>query len=384
MTRTLSLFARAALGLAAALLAPLLVVPAAHAAPDGDITWAVTPADESGPDDRGVVEQELDPGQSRDDFLAVRNLSLTEVTFTLSSADGYYTENGRFNMLPSDQESVDAGLWIDLPDTVTVAPNATAVVPFRTTVPDDAIPGDHAAGIAASVTSTGTDEGGSQVGVESRVGFRVLTRVTGDIVPAFAVDGVRSGYDLSWNPFQPGTATTTFTVRNTGNASLSLMGDVTAGTGATAFPGVDAQRQELLPGEERTFSVTVPDVWPTFYVPGAVALAPTASDLGGEPVAVTPASTDAPVWAIPLPQLLVLLGVALIVAALFWRRRRFTAALDRAREEGRASAGAPAATADRLPATVGASAAPSLSPSAATDSRRTRREPAPHRTTEPS
>ncbi|CAN3700634.1 hypothetical protein MMX123_00622 [Microbacterium sp. MM2322] len=331
----------------AALVAPVLLLPLAAQADTGaDITWSVTPADQSGPDDRGVIEQQLDPGASRGDYLAVRNLSRTEVVFALSAADGYYTANGRFTMLPSDRESVDAGLWIDLPDTVTVGPNATVVVPFTTTVPEGAIPGDHAAGIAASVTSAGTDASGSEVGVESRVGFRLMTRVTGDIVPSFSVTGVDSAYDMTWNPFRPGSARTTFTVSNTGNASLQLGGTVGAGTGSAVFPVEGAPRQELLPGESRTFAVAVSDVWPTVFVPGSVDLAPTARDLGDNPVAVSPGSASAPLWAIPVPQALVLLGIGFIVAALFWRRRRFATALDRAREEGRAAASHGAASSD--------------------------------------
>lgn len=357
MFHTRSLVARAALAVAVVLASTLLGIPAAHAATGDDITWSVTPADASGPDTRGVIQQELDPGSSRADFLAVRNLSRTEVTFALNAADGYYTDTGRFNMLPSGNESVDAGLWIDLPESVTVGPNATVVVPFTTTVPDDAIPGDHAAGIAASVSSTGTDAGGSQVGVESRVGFRVMTRVTGDIVPAFAITGIDSGYDLSWNPFRPGSAQTSFTVENTGNASLQIEGVATIGSGSSTFPDESAPRQELLPGESRSFTVAVSDVWPTLFVPGSIDIAPTARDFGGDPVDVAAQSAAAPLWAVPVPQLLVLLGVLLIVVALFWRRRRFTAALDRAREEGRR-----AATASTAPPQAATTDAPGETP----------------------
>lgn len=326
------------------LLASLVAFPANAAVADdaADITWSVTPATESGPDQRGVIQQELDPGATADDYFAVRNLSRIEVTFSLSAADGYYTDTGRFNMLPSDQESVDAGTWIDLPDTVTVGPNATVVVPFTTTVPDDAIPGDHAAGIAASVLSTGTDAGGSSVGVESRVGFRVLTRVTGDIVPSVEVAQVDTSYAMSWNPFRPGSGAVTFEVRNTGNASVVVAGVVSAGTGSAEFPGADEPRQELLPGESRRFTTAVTDVWPTFVAPVSVALAPTAYDFGGDPVAIDPLVADATMWAIPIPQLVVLLGVGLILAAMFWGRRRsrrkLEAALAAAREEGMAAA----------------------------------------------
>jgi hypothetical protein len=365
-------FARVAVAFAAVVAVVVLGAPAAQAASDSDITWSVTPATESGPDKRGVIRQELDPGASREDFFAVRNLSRTEVTFALSAADGYYTDTGRFNMLPADQESVDAGLWIDLPPSVTVAPNATVVVPFATTVPDGALPGDHAAGIAASVESTGTDASGAKVGVESRVGFRVMTRVTGDIVPSFAVTGAGSGYDMSWNPFQSGSGETSFTVENTGNASLQINGTVAIGTGSAVFPAEGVPRLELLPGESRSFTVAVDGVWPTLFVPGTIDVTPEARGLADAAVEVAPQSVATSLWVVPVPQLLVLLGLALLAAALFWRRRRFTAALDRAREEGRLAASSGVATtppvgtapddAGRLRSRVGAGRAPTGRP----------------------
>lgn len=320
----------------------VLVPSTARADEADDVTWSVTPADASGPDGRGSIQQEIDPGQSREDFFAVRNLSRIPVTFTLTAADGYYTDQGRFNMLPSDEESVDAGLWITLPTTVTVEPNQTVVVPFTTTVPENAIPGDHAAGIAASVRSAGTDADGSQVGLESRVGFRIMTRVTGEVSPSIEASVVATDYALSWNALRPGVATVTFDVTNTGNASVVLDGAVTAGTGSAAFPAADAPRQELLPGESRRFTVAVSEVWPTLVVPGSIDLAPAAFAYGGEAVPMPPLSTPLTLWALPLPQLLIALGVGLIVAAMFWgrrrSRRRLGAAVAKAREEALAEA----------------------------------------------
>ncbi|MET2010671.1 DUF916 domain-containing protein [Microbacterium chocolatum] len=335
--------AASVVGVTLALLGGAAVAPAVHAAEDEDrITWSVTPADESGPDRRGVIEQELDPGASAEDFFAVRNSSRVPVTFTLSAADGFYNDNGRFNMLPSDQESVDAGTWIDLPETVTVEPNGTVVVPFTTTVPEDAIPGDHVAGVAASVLSVGTDESGSQVGVESRVGFRVLTRVSGDIVASAEVGGVVTDYTLAWNPIRPGEMTASFDVTNTGNANVIVAGEVGAGTGVVVIGEEDGARQTLLPGETRRVEVLVPGVWPTFYVPVEITLVPEGFDLGGDAVPVEPITASATAWAIPVPQLLILFGLALIIGALFWGRRRsqnrMAAAIAAAREEGRAAA----------------------------------------------
>ncbi|WP_322410939.1 WxL protein peptidoglycan domain-containing protein [Microbacterium invictum] len=346
----------------AAAAAPVAVVSAgaASAATDDEITWSVTPADEACPDQRGVIEQELDPGQSRTDRFAVRNFSAIPVTFALSAADGYYSDNGRFTMLPSSEPSVDAGTWITLPESVTVEPGGTTVVTFTTEVPDDAVPGDHAAGIAASVLSAGTDATGTGVGVESRVGFRITTRVTGELAPAATVQAVAGSYDLSWNPFRPGEATVSFEVTNTGNTAVQAQGTLTAGSASADFPAAGEAVQQLLPGETRTLTLALAGVWPTVVVPLAVDLTPTARDFAGSDLPVTASAASATLWALPLPQLILLVGVGLLLAALLWRRRRSRARLAAivaaAREEGFAAA----RTVD------GASAEPALAQSSAT------------------
>lgn len=57
-------------------------------------------------------------------------MSATDIEFRLSAADGYFTEGGSFNMLPSDQESVDAGTWIEVQPSVLVPAGEVRVVPF--------------------------------------------------------------------------------------------------------------------------------------------------------------------------------------------------------------------------------------------------------------
>jgi hypothetical protein len=323
-----------AAGLAAAIAA---AAPAAaeEAAP---VSWSVTPADASGPDGRVTVEHSLDAGAGLEDHFAVRNLGAETVTFRLAAADGFYNRNGRFDMLPSDQESVDAGTWIELPENVTVEPGATVVVPFTITVPEKAEPGDHAAGIAASVLSV-TQGDGAGVGVESRVGFRVMTRVTGELAPAHSVTNVRTDYRTSWNPLRPGSIAVSFDVVNEGNTRLEVAGTVDVAGRSIAFPAEQEHGQEVLPGERHSFSLVVARVWPLFGFPGEIAVSPSVTTAGGESTDVTPSATAVFVWAVPWPQLLVLVGVALIVMALLWRRgrskRRLEALLSQAREEGR-------------------------------------------------
>jgi len=326
------------------------VPAAAQSENPGTVTWSVRPADESGEDGRSWVEQELDPGATATEYMAIRNLSDQEVTFRISAADGYFGDNGRFGMLPSDQESVDAGLWIDVQDEVTVGAQETVVVPFATTVPQNATPGDHAAGIAASVLSQQVGDDGATVGVESRVGFRVMTRVTGELSPAASLQAVATSYDMSWNPLSPGEAQVTFEVVNSGNTRLLVTGVVAAGGQEVEFPGADEIDQELLPGDRRAFTVTVEDVWPLVYVPASLEVTPTVVG-EGEGTGVDAVTADAGIWAVPWPQLIALAGIALLVWSTMRGRRRskvrLEAMLEKAREEGHREAAEEALAEDK-------------------------------------
>jgi len=284
----------------------------------GSVTWMVRPSDGVGEDGRSWIELDLDPGESVQEHLLVRNLSREAQTFRLTAADGYFTDNGRFNMLTSDRESADAGMWITIPDQVMVASGADVVVPFTVTVPENATPGDHAAGVAAAIRSGSSD----QVGVESRVGFRVMTRVTGDLAPAAAatVDG---SYEGTWNPFETGRLSIGYTVSNTGNTRLSIAPRLTATTlfGLVSFEVSGDDVAEIAPGESRTSTIAIPSVWPLFAYTAMVTATPTMIGADAQPVPVAAATATTTIGAIPWPQLVVIALAALIVWWL-WRDRR--------------------------------------------------------------
>jgi len=339
----------APLALCAAVLAAVLGVlgipSAAHAddAPSDAVSWSVSPADGTGEDGRHSIERELDPGESVEEHIIVRNLGAGDVVFSLSAADGFYTDAGRFDMLPSGQESTDAGSWIAIPDSVEIPAGGSSVVAFTITVPENAEPGDHAAGVAASVMSVKKDASGQTgVGVESRVGVKVITRVAGEITPAFAVQNVHADYRVDPNPFQAGGLTVTFDVQNTGNARMSAEGTLSIAGQQVPFPAEGERSQVLLPGESRSFTVTVDDVWPLFLLGGDLTVAPTAASLDGDALVVEPSTTSLTVWAMPWPQLLVLAGIVLIVLALLWNRlrsrRRMDDLISKAVERGREEA----------------------------------------------
>ncbi|MEU0559229.1 hypothetical protein [Dactylosporangium sp. NPDC006015] len=327
--------------LTAVLAAPLAPTPAVadpSPSPAGKLTWTVQPATESGPDGRRWVERTLDPGQVVTEHMAVRNLGKIPAVFVLSAADGYLTDKGRFNMLPADQPSKDGGTWIAVQPQITVGANETKVVPFTITVPRDAAPGDHPAGIAASVlSSNGT------VQVESRVGFRVMLRASGSVQAALAARGLTARYERSWNPLRPGAVHVTYTLVNTGNVRV----DARAGASVAELFGAhrrDAgvETGELLPGGGREADTRIGGVWGLVRVRTTVVLTPSVLGDAGAGTRASPATAEVTAWIVPWPQLFVLV----VLVALFFvqrtlrrtRRRRLTRLLDEARREGRASA----------------------------------------------
>lgn len=358
--RALVLLAAAAVAFLLAGPAPAAVAAAPDPAPSSDaspaapsstapdtISWTVEPATADGPDGRAWAELTLDPGQSVTDHLSIRNLGKTAATFSVKAADAYFTDTGRFNMLPSSQASTKAGTWIAVQDSVEIPGGGTAVLPYTVTVPDNATPGDHAAGIAASVSYVGQNpDGGGTLGVESRVGFRVITRVTGQVQPAMTATDLTAAYETSWNPLAPGTMQVSTMLTNTGNVALVIAGTADAGGQQAAF-AVDGGTTtiELLPGDQRTVTATVTDVWPLGPVGTTARFTATATDV--EPVTV---SADTTTWAMPWPQLITLAVLALLVLAVWADRRRRRIKLRRLLEAERAAgraeaAGDPASTA---------------------------------------
>ena len=299
------------------------------------VTWAVQPADRNGPDGRRWIEHTLDPGQVVTEHLSVRNFSDSAVVFSLKAADGYLTDKGRFNMLPSNEKSVDGGTWIEVQERVTVGAKQTKVVPFTITVPQEATPGDHPAGIAATVTSTG-----GTVAVESRVGFRVMMRASGTITASLAIDELSAKYTPSWNPFSGGTVQISYTATNNGNVAVTGAGQATVSElfGLTGQE-IPAQVEEIMPGGDRAVDARVDGVWGLFRLRTTVEVTPAV--LGGDPTGaeIRPASVTVTTWTAPWAQLalVVILGALVLAFRIITRRRRQRLAqlLADAREEGR-------------------------------------------------
>lgn len=133
--------------------------PGDEATAQEGISWSLTPqADRGQP--RVSVRADLDPGGTTEDTLVLTNVGTEAATFDLYASDGIVTDDGQFDILTRDLEPEGAGRWIRLEqDSIELEPGESADVPITLQVPDDATPGDHPAGVVATVAQRDADGG---------------------------------------------------------------------------------------------------------------------------------------------------------------------------------------------------------------------------------
>lgn len=326
--------------------------PSTSAAPAASATgpvteWTLGPADATGPDDRVSLRHEVEPGTTVEDHVAVTNLGSTPGSFVVEAGDGVTSGDGAFDVRTDSEgpESVStsapdrapasgsgsgtsagsgsgSGSWIalgglDADGRLALQPGETRVLPVTVTVPADATPGDHPAGIVAGVTTA------DAVSVSHRIGVRLHLRVAGEVRPELSVTDVRTTFAPSWVPFAPGTAEVSYRVSNEGNVRVGAAPRIAAGgpfgLGAATATG---EQRELLPGESVTQTVSLAAL-PVVLLAGDLHVAPVA--LGEDALPAADAATAdlaglALSWTgLALVLLVATAGVLLTVRA---RRRR--------------------------------------------------------------
>ncbi|HWS31329.1 MAG TPA: DUF916 domain-containing protein [Actinoplanes sp.] len=333
--------------IAAAVLALATLASPAPARADS-LTWSVAPSGPQGPNGRPAFDYKLDPGATVTDHVAVTNHSRRPLTLRLYAQDAFTTSGGGFDLRAGAAAPVDAGGWITVGgERITLPASSRVVVPFTLTVPANATPGDHAAGIVASLLSDTADAAGNRVSVDHRVGSRVYLRVTGPLRQELTVTGVQINTRTSWNPSRLPDVTATFTVVNNGNVRLGGTPTIRiAGPfGFGARTATAATMPEILPGGSLTTTVTVGSVPPLGRENLIVDLSPAPADGRAADPAPAPVSARHTVWLMPWPQLAVLAPAAGLLA-LWWsgrrrRERRMRAALAAAEQRGRDQARIP-------------------------------------------
>ncbi|WP_433450233.1 WxL protein peptidoglycan domain-containing protein [Streptomyces sp. CA-142005] len=192
----------------------------AHAADNG--SWSVYPV-ASKIAARPYFYLSADPGQTLTDKVAVQNKTGRPLTFRLYAADAYNTaRDGGFAVRTVKERMLGVGAWARLAKSrVTVPGHTTVTVPFTLRVPPGAQPGDHPGAVVALDERVDPGSGRLALGVQRAVGARVYLRVGGPTLPALSVGQLRITHHQPLIPgLGTGTATVSYTLRNTGNVTL--------------------------------------------------------------------------------------------------------------------------------------------------------------------
>ena len=296
---------------------------------DRVVTFGIQPASDGLADSRPFYSWGATPGSSLTDHVALLNYSRRPLVLDVYATDAFTTVDGAFGLLPTGERPTGAGSWITLHGDTTgvrIPPRhgnrpGELVIPVTATIPADATPGDHPAGILAVLTSTGKDSSGANVTLEQRVGTRVFVRVSGDLRPSLAVENLHATYHGAASPFGRGSVTVTYTLHNTGNVRLGANGSTTISGLFTdeAIPG--PKQPLLLPGAKVHVSVNIPGVLPQLRMTSQVNVTPLAV-AGDQLPPVKAALAETGFWAVPWLLVALVILLLVVVGVLWWRRRR--------------------------------------------------------------
>lgn len=324
-----------------------LRLPAAPAQDSSQSIWSLVPTTDTNGQDRVSLRHEIEPGSAAKDSVVLTNHGSATADFAVYASDGVITEEGQFDIRGGSVEPQDSGSWITFDDslpengTLTLKAGDSATIGFEITVPQDATPGDHPAGVVAAIG--GTESKAGQLAVESRVGTRIHLRVAGEVQASLGASAVETRYEGSWNPLVPGRMITTTTLSNDGNVRLGANARTTAGGpfGLLEREGTEASWRELLPGDSVELESVTEGVWPLFWVGGSLDIAP---QVVGEDVVEGLSTIKVPVSAVAIgwSQLTILVLLAGTVVLVIRRRKAGAArreaelaqALAQARAEG--------------------------------------------------
>lgn len=286
--------------------------------PAENLTWGIAPSREDGPDGRAAIGFLVDPGQEYQDWVVVTNYGDSALELSLSAWDAYTTTNGGFDLVQDDP--MGAGNWISL-ETVDLElePGENQIVPITVTIPDNAHPGDHAAGIVASLYS-GDGQG---IDIERRVGLRTHVRVMGPVQPQLSISQHDADYRGSFLPWRLGSGRSEFVVKNSGNIRLTGTPSVTMtgpfGWGERIY--TPEEITDILPDGAVVVEVDLGRVAPLWWRTVTVEVTPTASAAQPLESAVQAATSQVRMWTIPYTLLAIIVIASGALVYLIRRNR---------------------------------------------------------------
>jgi len=203
----------------------------------------------------------LSPGELMIDEALVTNRGDAPVTLKLYAADATTAINGGTGFANDGEEKNGVAPWLSLPmKQLSLQPHETKTVPFLVTVPSNASPGQHTAGLvleavaSSAVPASGNAGAGFTVNVVRRAGVAVLIDVPGYHVAGLEITGVC----LRQQNKKQG-ATFEVAVRNTGNVFVRGQGSlVIRDRKGTHLASIPINMDTVLAGDATYFQVVHP------------------------------------------------------------------------------------------------------------------------------
>ncbi|MBI5467091.1 MAG: hypothetical protein HY975_02650 [Candidatus Kerfeldbacteria bacterium] len=202
------------------------------------------------------IEYTTDPGKKIETTVKLFNEASTPVTVTVTTANfGAKGETGEPDF-KFDAATADLASWIKPGQSqLTLAAGERVTVPVTISVPANADPGGHYAGIFFGSGGSATDSG--QVAIQSKLGTLVILRVEGEIretatVASFGTKDKKTSYSNLPVTFE-------FRVSNTGNVHIRPQGTVLIKNlfgGESATFNLNDVNGAVLPNSIRAFDVT--------------------------------------------------------------------------------------------------------------------------------
>jgi hypothetical protein len=260
------LAALAVLALLVALALGLLAWPRIAQAEE-KVSFGIRPtkAHEGIPESFSYFIHTMAPGARTSDAALVMNKGEVPVTLKLYAADATTAINGGTSFANEGEEKSGVARWLS-PSVakLSLQPGEERVVPFTISVPSDASPGQHVAGLVLeAVTSSaepanGSAQTGLTVNVVRRAGVVVLIDVPGTHVAGLEITGIC----LRQQDGDHG-ATFEYAVRNTGNVYVQGQGSlVIAHRDGLKLASIPVEMDTVLAGDATHFQVTHPVLLP--------------------------------------------------------------------------------------------------------------------------
>jgi hypothetical protein len=226
-----------------------------------NVSFGIKPAHGSDPNLPGYFVHTLAPGALITDEALAVNSGDVPVTVRLYAADAITAINGGTGFANDGEEKNGVARWLSLPmKQLSLQPHETKTVPFLITVPSDASPGQHTAGLVleavagSAVPASGNAGTGFTVNVVRRAGVAVLIDVPGYNAAGLEITGVC----LRQQDKQHG-ATFEVAVRNTGNIFVRGQGSlVIRDREGTELAAIPINMDTVLAGDATYFQVPHP------------------------------------------------------------------------------------------------------------------------------